>query len=219
MTKVAVRSFDLFDTLVARRCVHPFNIFFFVERRSSHDGFAKMHVLAERKVSDQDYDLLTIYRAMQAMDTIDSERLAALMKMELEEEFANLIPIRENCQLVTPGDLLVSDMYLPIPFLLRVVKQKCGLKFNQIYLTTHGKSRGTAWSTLSNKFAISLHLGDNPHSDIFMPEKHGIPARLTELSKLTETEQYLTDSGFEPLAWAVRTGDRIPSNWTILCYD
>jgi hypothetical protein len=204
MTKVAVRSFDIFDTLVARRCVHPYNIFYFVERRSSHEGFTRMRVLAERNISDQDYDLQAIYRAMQTLFNIDSERLAELMKMELEEEFANLIPIRENCLLVAPGDLLVSDMYLPMPFLLRVVDQKCGLKFNQIYLTTHGKTRGTAWSTLNHKFAISLHLGDNPHSDILMAEKHGIPARLTTISKLTEVEQHLADSGFEPLAWAAR---------------
>ena len=204
MTKVTVRSFDIFDTLVARRCVHPFNIFYFVERRASYDGFTTMRVLAERKISDQDYDLVAIYRAMQAMYNIDAERLATLMKMELEEEFANLIPIRENCRQVAPGDLLVSDMYLPMPFLLRVVDQKCGLKFNQIYLTTHGKRRGTAWSTLSGKFAITLHLGDNPHSDVVMAERHGIRAQLTEVSKLTETEQYLADSGFEPLAWAVR---------------
>jgi hypothetical protein len=204
MPKATVRSFDIFDTLVARRCVHPFNIFYFVERRSSLEGFTKMRVLAERSISGQDYDLLAIYRAMQALYNIDSERLTVLMKMELEEEFANLIPIRENCRLVAPGDLLVSDMYLPLPFLLRVVNQKCGLKFNQIYLTTHGKSHGTAWSTLRDKFVITLHLGDNPHSDVFMAEKHGIPARLTEISKLTDVEQYLSDSGFEPLAWAVR---------------
>jgi hypothetical protein len=47
------------------------------------------------------------------------------------------------------------------------VDEKCGPKFNQIYLTTHRKSRGTAWSTLNQKFAITQHLGDNPHSDIF----------------------------------------------------
>jgi predicted HAD superfamily hydrolase len=116
MTKVAVKSFDICDTLVARRCVHPYNIFYFVERRSSHQGFTTMRVLAERKISDQDYDLQAIYRAMRTLFNIDSERLAVLMQMELEEEFANLIPICENCLLVSPGDLLVSDMYLPTSF-------------------------------------------------------------------------------------------------------
>jgi predicted HAD superfamily hydrolase len=121
MTKVAVRSFDIFDTLVARRCVHPYNIFYFVEHRASHEGFTKMRILAERGISNQDYNLQAIYRAMQTLFNIDSARLAALMQMELEEEFANLIPIRENCLLVAPGDLLVSDMYLPMSFLRRVV--------------------------------------------------------------------------------------------------
>jgi hypothetical protein len=37
-----------------------------------------------------------------------------------------------------------------------------------------------------------------------MALKHGIPAQLTTLSKLTEVEQHLADSGFEPLAWAAR---------------
>jgi hypothetical protein len=97
MTKVAVRSFDIFDTLVARRCVHPYNIFYFVEHRASHEGFTKMRILAERGISNQDYNLQAIYRAMQTLFNIDSARLAVLMQMELEEEFANLIPIRENC--------------------------------------------------------------------------------------------------------------------------
>jgi hypothetical protein len=204
MPKTTVRSFDIFDTLVARRCVHPFNIFYFVEQLSSYKGFTKMRVEAERQIAALDYDLQAIYRAMRLLYNIDSGTLTMLMQMELEAEFENLIPIRENCRLVAPGDLLVSDMYLPKSFLLRVVDRKCGLKFNQIYLTTHGKSRGSAWSTLSDKFAITLHLGDNPHSDVFMAEKHGIPARLTEISKLTDVEQYLAESGFEPLAWAVR---------------
>jgi hypothetical protein len=205
MTDVTLRSFDIFDTLVARWCVDPHNIFRAVEAKSAHRDFADMRVRAEAALYAQgEYDLDAIYRAMAASFGLSAVAASHLRALELEEEFDNLVPIREHLAEVRPGDLLISDMYLPKPFVGRVVREICGLHFNPIYLSSHGKTSGRAWETLSRRLNITEHVGDNVHADIEMCRRFGISARRTTLSQPTPAEAMIGELGFVELAQAVR---------------
>ena len=91
------RSFDLFDTLVARRCVYAHEIFERVERLSGHAGFARARRAAEADISSAPYGLDHIYRRLDEHHGILPDEADQLKRLELEMEAANLFPIREHC--------------------------------------------------------------------------------------------------------------------------
>jgi hypothetical protein len=205
MTRVQLRSFDIFDTLLARRCVNPREIFRAVEAAAGHAGFTEMRVRAEAAVHARgEYDLDAIYAEMMAQGLLGEPAATRLKAAELAEEYDNLIPIRQHIREVMPGDLLISDMYLPRPFVERLVRDRCGLHFNPLYLSSHGKRSGRAWEDLTKILSISEHLGDNLHSDIAMSERFGVKARHTDVSKPTPAEVLIAQLGFQDLALATR---------------
>lgn len=205
MTDITLRSFDIFDTLLARRCVEPHAIFRAVEAKAGHPGFAEMRIRAEAQLHAKgEYDLDDVYGAMAAGFGLSAAAAGRLRALELDEEFANLIPIRRHVAEVRPGDLLISDMYLPRDFLARAVAEKCGLHFNPIYLSSHGKSGGRAWEVLTRSLRIAEHLGDNLHADIEMSGRFGVPGRHTATAALTAGEVQVRDMGFAELALVMR---------------
>jgi hypothetical protein len=205
VTPPEVCSFDIFDTLVARRCVSPHSIFDAVEKKSGLKSFAEVRRHVEAVLYGAgDYTLDDIYRRMVADCGLTDQASVILKALELEAEFSTLIPIAEHIAEVRPGDLLVSDMYLPKSFIMRVVREKCGLYFNPLYLSSHGKSSGKAWDLLSRQFHIRQHTGDNHHSDVVMSQQRGIPSRHTTVSAVTAEEQTIESMGYQGLAHAMR---------------
>jgi antitoxin component HigA of HigAB toxin-antitoxin module len=200
-----VQTFDLFDTLIARRCVHPHEVFHAVELKAAHPGFAKMRIEAEAAIyQGPEYSLDDIYREMVKSFELSDAEVPQLKALELAEEFDNLIPIQEHIVEVNPGDIIVTDIYLPKAFITSVVREKCGLHFNPIYVSSHGKSRGRAWDLLKRTCEIRNHTGDNEHSDIRMAAQHGIKGSLTTLSRMTSTEILVQELGYRGLARAMR---------------
>jgi hypothetical protein len=200
-----VQTFDLFDTLIARRCVHPHKIFRAVELKAPHLGFAKMRMEAEAAIyQGPEYSLDDIYREMVESFEMSEAAVPQLKALELAEEFDNLIPIQEHIVEVKPGDIIVTDTYLPEAFITGVVREKCGLHFNPIYVSSHGKSRGRAWDLLKRTCDIRNHTGDNEDSDIRMAAKHGIKGSLTTLSRMTSHEILVKELGYRGLAQAMR---------------
>lgn len=205
MADATLRSFDIFDTLVARRCVEPRGIFRAVEATASHPGFADMRMRAEAAIYNHgEYVLADIYQEMVASFGLSTAAASRLMTLEMDEEFANLIPIRQHVAEVRPGDLLISDVYLPRRLVMRVVREKCGLHFNPVFLSSHGKSGGRAWEALAGAVRISEHTGDNAHADIAMCERFGIRGRHTTVSQLTPGEALVAELGYRGLATAMR---------------
>ena len=103
------------------------------------------------------YTLDDIYHRMLTDHVMSAATVTRLRALELEEECANLIPIAEHVREVRPGDVLVSDMYLPGEFIAAVLRDKCDLHFNPLFLSSHGKSSGRAWSTLQQLFSVQAH--------------------------------------------------------------
>lgn len=200
-----LRSFDIFDTIVARRCVHPHNIFRAVEARAGQPGFAEARVQAEATLYRAgEYTLDDIYGLLQTSFGLSAVTAKYLQSIELSEEFDNFIPIRKHIVEVRPGDLLICDMYLPLDFIKRVVQRKCGLYFNPIYLSAHGKSSGSAWTLLTGLADIEEHTGDNAHSDVDMANRHGVKGRRSVVSNMTPHEILVETLGFGKLAHATR---------------
>jgi hypothetical protein len=205
VAKRFVRSWDVFDTLIARRCVHPNGIFDLMGR-SLGDGFTVVRVDAEStaRAAKQDVSLYDIYDELQIVNDWTSEERQHALDLEIRLEFENVIPISENLSRVRDGDIVVSDMYLP-PDIIMALLRAAGLsKEVTIFVSNNGKGDGSMWRRLNSQFRILKHTGDNLHSDFLRPLRHGIPARLTEASAETPWERVLRCNGAPAISAYVR---------------
>lgn len=200
-----VSSFDLFDTLVARRCVEPKAVFDALEAQSGISGLAKLRIQAEAMVANRSYGLDDIYERLRGLLGISQQEADALRSLELKIEKDNLFPIREMTTKVSDGDVIVSDMYLPKDFLRSVVADVAGLPRNPLLVTSDGKATGKIWKSLKTECEVVAHTGDNPQTDVRSAQQHGIPVIYTRVAAFSPEEKELADN-FPGLARAMREG-------------
>lgn len=191
-----VRSFDVFDTLIARRCIEPLRVFELVEERAGVPGFARARREAELSVLRLGpFDLDTIYAALPGFLAVPETELARLRDLEVRVELEQTIPVAEHLAEVSAGDVLVSDMYLG-PRIIRELLAKAGLERElALVVTNGGKHTGEIWPELAAAVEVVEHLGDNQRSDVETPTEHGIAARRTTRHQPTEIERWLIGSG------------------------
>jgi glycosyltransferase involved in cell wall biosynthesis len=197
-----VHSFDIFDTLIARRCLEPWRIFDQVAARTATPDFPARRIAAEAALAGQDYDFDDIYRNV-ARD-LGAAQAAALRAAELAAEQDNVIPIAQNIAALAHGDLLVSDMYLRAPEIRSLLAAAGVAPRLGLIVSTQGKRSGAIWPLIAAKADIAAHLGDNLVSDIEMPARAGIVAHHTQVSALSPVELWLTQQGLPKLALFLR---------------
>jgi phenylacetate-coenzyme A ligase PaaK-like adenylate-forming protein len=202
--RISGRTFDMFDTLVARRCVVPREIFHIVERVSGHAGFARARIAAEKSIFTNAYTLDDIYRRLGEDCRLPEQELDRLKQLELATEKENLFPIAQHCSEFGSNDVVVSDMYLSAEWLKTLLKEKCNLRTENIIVSSHGKLNRTVWAPLKQRMQVEEHVGDNPITDQASPQAAGIPARLTTVSRRTLVEEELASIGFAPLSNLIR---------------
>jgi hypothetical protein len=205
MTKRFVRSWDVFDTLIARRCGPPHAIFDLMGAVLG-DDFRASRVDAEgaARASKQEITLDDIYDKLQIARGWSAHERRGALELEIRIEFANVIPITENLSRVRDGDVLVSDMYLPQEVIMGLLRSAGLDKEVTLFVSTHGKADGGMWRRLKVQFYILKHTGDNPQSDFLRPLWHRIPASLTEASVETAWERVLRCNGAPALSAFVR---------------
>ncbi len=203
--RMQVQTFDLLDTLVARRCYEPLAIFRQVEAKCGVVGFARLRHEVEMKLfGRRDYGLDDIYAELNSVTGWRDPLLRTLRIMELAEEWENLFAIREIVARVRPQDMIISDMYLPLGFVRCVVDEKCGLRGQTIHLSNYGKHHGIIWPRILATHGISRHYGDNHWTDVESPKRSGIDTEQVTLAGWTRGEKILVDSGLLPFAQAIR---------------
>lgn len=199
-----IQSFDLFDTLVARRCYDPLAVFRAVEAKSGVAGFAARRRTVEMGIfGRRTYGLDDIYDLLVAESFVTAKQAAVLRLMELEEEWGTLFPISEVVAHVNPEDIVISDMYLPYAFVQRVLKEKCGLD-NKLYLSNYGKHQRQVWPGVIAEHRLRSHFGDNLHADVVGPSEFGIQPMFVTISKWSKSEEILHGAGLAPYAHALR---------------
>ena len=185
----SVQSFDFWDTLVARECLRPVDIFQYmaIENELPAD-FQIQRIRAEGR-SNGTFD--SIYEELQRHYVWASEYTNYVKQLEIITEIKYIIPVQENIQRVKDGDIIVSDMYLPEKAFIDILKFIGFDKKNiKLFVTPGGKHNGTIWPALLKTYNITLHIGDNPISDIESPKHHGIPTELTKITDFTPIENY-----------------------------
>lgn len=204
--RTTVQSFDLFDTLIARACITPANLFAEMEANWNLSGFAQQRMAAEQRLAatGQPFGLDTIYAALRDSGFCDAATAQRLRKAEIEAEFDNAIPIAHNMAAVRDHDLVVSDMYLPAP-ILRGLLQHAGLRRHvHLFASNAGKHSGSIWPQLTDQWLLLHHTGDHAHSDVAMPQRWGIATRHYTGAALSPTEQFLQSKGLGHTARLIR---------------
>jgi hypothetical protein len=205
MNKRIVRSWDVFDTLITRRCGHPHAIFDLMGAVLG-DDFRTSRIQAESaaRASKHEISLDDIYDKLQIERNWSAEERQSALELEIRTEFANVIPIAENLSRVRDGDVLVSDMYLPRETIMGLLRTAGLDKDVTLFVSTNGKADGSMWRRLNAQYLILKHTGDKPGSDFLRPLWHRIPAGLTDASMETPWERVLRCNGAPALSAYVR---------------
>jgi len=201
-----VNSFDIFDTLIARRCIDAMRIHEIVEQKVAYPGYAKIRRSAEEAIAADDYTLEDIYRKIGERQGIEASILEAMKLAEIETELENVIPIADMMAKVRDGDILVSDMYLGDVIIQRLLARAGFEKRVGIYVSPHGKATKSVWPKLLANLCIARHWGDNRESDLTGPRAFGIPTRHVSISAPLQAETWLMGIGLRDIALLCREG-------------
>lgn len=198
-------SFDIFDTCLVRTCGEPKYVFDILATKvlgdeaevSARMDFVLIRMNAEKKAREElingineEITLDDIYRFcdFKGITTIDK---SIIMKMELDVEDTVLLPVinikNEIEELVKSGRrvIYISDMYLPIDFIKKKLKDWGFYLNNNIYLSSSikkTKSSGHLFDYIAKKMNVNYrnwqHKGDNKYSDYIIPKEKGIESIL-----------------------------------------
>lgn len=222
-SKYKVVSFDIFDTLVSRLVCNPHDVFKLVEARSGMAGFAAARAAAERSARTKGKPEVTfeeIYAELQAPFS-QKGALEALMACELEVEMdvcvANTAGRRlyEDARESGARVVITSDMYLPESFLKRVLLA-CGYSgWDRLFVSCEHnatKATGALYDVVLEEMGVgaanTLHVGDNPKSDILRARMRGLSALRMRPPRLRA--ESLTES-FVLAAQSARSGTPVGS--------
>lgn len=189
MQQSAVVSFDIFDTLIVRDVCFPTDIFELTEIRLKRigicaDDLANVRRGAESKATRKYPKLEEIYEiVMREMQWSIEEKNIALeieMSLELMHCFPRKYMRTVFQRAIDMGKrvILVSDMYLPVKGLTKIL-DKCGIiGYERIYISCEesaDKKSGEIYHKIKNDgYSNILHIGDDPISDGKAAEEQGI---------------------------------------------
>lgn len=200
--KRVVQTFDVFDTLITRRSVHPHAVLQQLETRVGIAGIAQARLTADQQLWHRGapFQLSDIWEWVGGTFQWDRDQVARCIALEMQLEREQCIPITCNLALVKDGDLLVSDTYLPAEFVRSLLKSSGLEKVTSLITSNAGKSQGTVWPKILSQVGVSGHFGDNEHSDGKTPTEAGISSTIYIGARRTQVEQQLCDLGWESLA-------------------
>ena len=145
----SVHSYDMFDTLVGRKCGNAKRLFAQIADILEDPAFPEKRIAAERTLQQKriEYSLDDIYSAY-------GDRSLAVVEFNLE--LHNVFPIKRYADRLTNHDIIVSDMYLS-ENQLRQLLAAAGIKFTgRIYVSCCGKHIGDIWRNIKANHLISI---------------------------------------------------------------
>lgn len=205
-------SFDIFDTVLIRKCGHPRNIFYLSAKKlypdtaSRREDFFLWRCRAEQeavsRIRSKNPTLADIYddSALAGFSEYTPEEL---MLAEKQTEKENLVVNPTVKALIEQKRdegfriCFISDMYLDSRFLADILRTSGCLQENEpIFVSCEHaarKSEGKLFDTVRQSLrpATWQHFGDNLHSDVKMPRKKGITVTPVD-TRFTPIEQHLS---------------------------
>lgn len=220
-------SFDIFDTLLMRRCRRPEDVFRLIayetEMDCSDTDFAGKRKEAEKvcyKKVTKYFHLKQIYDILCDEGVIAKHQAESLMQKEMEIEKRLLVPRKSICQILRYAKahgktvILTSDMYLGKES-IRGILAKAGIhEYDELLISCEVKRDkywGEMWEYVTNLYPGRkiLHIGDNEISDEKTAKEHGIETyRIASANALLEMSgigQYLGQekAGGDGILWGL----------------
>lgn len=194
---VKVVSFDIFDTLLCRPCLFPYNLFRVIGNRCGFDGdFETLRREAEHRArknrpkGDDDITFDDIYRELALV--IGDEKASKLKETEIMVEAEALYPRKPIEELfhyalsLKKRVIIVSDMYLPTEVLESILRKNRYDGFEKLYVSNaYMMSKDTKrllYKVIDDLAADGvsageiLHIGDNPIADVKHTQECGMQA-------------------------------------------
>jgi len=187
-------TFDIFDTALTRAVDSPVDIFSEVEKTLNSQGieakgFAVARARAEKRARDvafknhgfKEITFDEIYSELPAFITISSEnaQIARSLELDIEKKFLFAVPdIFELTQYLTKNSIpfaFVSDMYLGKDVITDFLVNSGYAGWQDVIVSCDyrkTKSDGSIWNIEKLAGKNILHIGDNAHSDVLVPQRH-----------------------------------------------
>lgn len=192
-----VVSFDIFDTLIKRNVREATDVFSLLENAyinqfGHSEPIKKWRIAVEKEANKRSsYNDVNLDEIYQAMEALPEEERGWLKEKEVELELQvtqrnnRLFDIYQWCLAHGKKIILVSDMYLPLDVIEKIVKDAGYREYFKIYLSNCYRER----KATGNLFKIALkeegvlpkemvHIGDALRGDYMSPLKLGIQAIL-----------------------------------------
>ncbi len=194
-------SFDIFDTAVLRPLQKPIDVFELVEEsyKTTYGGlsfdYKTVRVEYERKAREKAWNLKKhteiildeIYQCMEEDLDIGYDILEKLKRIEIETETKVctrnpfIYSLYSYCIEKKKEVVFISDMYLPLDTIIKILQGSGYDKFNKVLLSSSlgiTKSTGELYELLIRELSCKpqeiLHIGDNYDSDVTVAEKYGL---------------------------------------------
>ena len=183
-----VISFDVFDTLILRKCNALEDVFAYVARKigECECDFVAKRVKAEHEVRKEKKREITIKDIYSQMES-DPERVKQYIYAEEEAELQLCTCNREmKCvydSVKQQGKhvYIISDMYMNFEFMDTLLKHNGYEGHDHLYVSSEigvAKSNGKLYSYVLGQSEVAaarvLHIGDNYKSDYLMPKLKGM---------------------------------------------
>lgn len=211
-------SFDIFDTVLIRKCGKPENIFYLLahhlypDDEAKRENFIQWRRRAESQVArrkkERETTITDIY-TNNGEESFGEYTPTQLIEAEKSVESENLTAnpaikaAIEQCRAEGKTICFISDMYLDSYFLSQVLKREgCLVGNEKVYVSCEEEARKST-GALFDKVRAYLtpskweHYGDHPISDVKNAQKRGINAIWIRTTGYTETEKLLSKQSFE----------------------
>lgn len=242
-------SCDVFDTLVLRPFLTPSGARAFLAHRASTQfgikDFADLRERAETKaraLAGHDPTIDMIYAAMGSISRASNLPLDALKELELELEATQIVARRAVIDALASLTLkrpiiALSDMYLSRAMQQALLPTDATAIIGRWQVSCESglrKDGDLLWATLPGDNSVLpahwLHIGDNEHSDIQLPQRHHLatPVHILRPAALLDLHPHLRPlrpPRFDHASWAdqlwlgllanhaVEAFDRDPDSW------
>lgn len=202
ISKAAIVSFDVFDTLIVRPFAEPWHLFFAVEEKArnilgdSFFNFVYFRRMAEadmRRISGSGVEITIeeIYTRIKELTGIPQKDIDTIMQYEIECELfyckASRIFSKEYnfTKLLCNRISIISDIYLHTSTIKELLAKAGYSDYDLLLVSADTKVRKHDGSLYKQYIHHAmeqwhtlpehcLHIGDNPIADLEMPRKYGI---------------------------------------------
>ncbi len=220
-----IYSFDVYDTCFIRNFAYPTDLFFVLAEkilvtRDVQDfskeeiiELARLRIKAEQDTRDasdkEDVTFADIYQKLNLAGWGISK--SVMMELELKLEFSSIRPILSTKQKIETlrkqgyRIIFISDMYLPQQTIKQMLmNHELAYPNDPVYvsgdigLTKHSGNLFPYVLKKENILSQELwHHGDNPYSDVIIPNKSGIKTTFFQQSQLNRYEGEILSQGLE----------------------